>query len=77
VDDREAGWPCQRFRLGIGAVLFFLFEVTIPRQLPMWLAYAILFVGVACLVSAFHATRGYKRKLQVDLIREALASRSP
>lgn len=72
----EYGWPCQRLRLGIGALLFTLFEVTIGRQLPGILVAMILGLGVGCLVSAMAALQDVRLRMQLEVIREALEGRS-
>lgn len=67
----ERGWPCQRLRLGIGALIFFAFEVLIGRKLPVPMTMLIPAIGVASLVSARGALMSYKLQYQIALIEEA------
>jgi hypothetical protein len=77
--DFEAGWPCQRLRLGYGLVFFFAFEVTYGRQLPQVMPFLMLGLGLALLVSAFQSIRSWKLRTKIALIQEALerSSRAP
>ena len=70
--DFEAGWPCQRLRLGYGLVFFFLFEVTYGRQLPEVMPFLMLGSGLALLVSAFQSIRTWRLQTKIALIQEAL-----
>lgn len=72
----DAMWPCQRIRLAFGALLFFIFEVTIGKQLPMLMTYLILGLGMTCAVSAFFALRSFKLQYQLDRIKSAFQERS-
>lgn len=74
--DFEAGWPCQRLRLGYGLVFFFLFEVTYGRQLPEAMPFLMLGLGLTLLISAFQSIRSWKLKAKIALIQEALEHRS-
>lgn len=67
----EKGWPCQRLRLGIGALIFFAFEVFIGKQLPVPMTMMIPAIGVASLVSARGALQAWKLQYQIRLIEEA------
>lgn len=67
----EKGWPCQRLRLGIGALIFFAFEVLIGKQLPVPMTMMIPAVGVASLMSARSALMTYKLQYQIALIEDA------
>ena len=70
-DQVHRQWPCQRLRLAIGAILFFVFETLIGQQLPRSLAYMILGLGVASAVSAYYAVRTVRLHAQVAAIRSA------
>ena len=67
----EKGWPCQRLRLGIGALPVFAFEVFIGKQLPIPMTMMIPAVGVASLMSARSALQAWKLQYQIELIEEA------
>ncbi|MFO0725095.1 MAG: hypothetical protein U1E65_15045 [Myxococcota bacterium] len=69
------GWPCQRLRFAIGAILFFTFEITIGRQLPRSMMYVLLGMGIASMVSAIEAMRIYRHDLQLELVRRAMNPR--
>lgn len=69
---REDGWPCQRVRLAIGVLLFFVFEVTIAQQLPTIIMLPILGIGVGCAISAFYAIRSFKIEAEVDMIMDSI-----
>jgi hypothetical protein len=71
----DAGWPCQRVRLAIGCLLFFLFEVTIGQKLPPPITLLILGLGLVSGWSAFDAIKSYKQRLQLDVIRRAFNDR--
>lgn len=68
----DEGWPCQRLRLANGLLLFFAFEVLIGKQLPTPMAYMLLGLGLASLVSAIIAIRSWKLDAQINLIKQAL-----
>lgn len=67
--DPEHGWPCQRLRLGLGLVLFFVFEVTIGQKLPNPLPLLALSLGAASLVSALFAIRTWLVTMKLASIR--------
>lgn len=71
----EKGWPCQRLRMGWALVLFFVFEVTIGKQLPEAMPFMSLGLGLAFLGSAMYAIREWKLKAQIALIQDALDRR--
>ncbi|HJL43160.1 MAG TPA: hypothetical protein RMG48_17775 [Myxococcales bacterium LLY-WYZ-16_1] len=74
--DLQRDWPCQRLRIGYGLVLFFVFEVSLGRQLPVELAFAALGLGGACLVSAFQQIRVWRFRAKVRLIEAAFSGHS-
>ncbi len=67
----ERGWPCQRLRVGIGALVFFAFEVLVGRKLPVPMTMMIPAIGVASLMSARSALQAWKLQYQIELIEEA------
>lgn len=73
----EERWPCWRLRIAFASILFFLFEVTIGKQLPPSIVGIILGVGTACAVSSFFAIREAKLSAQVDSIRRAISASKP
>jgi len=68
-------WPCQRLRLGWSLIFFFVFEVTLGRQLPEAMPILALGLGLALLGSASYAIRVWKQKAQIALIVDALDHR--
>ena len=68
----EVHWPCQRLRIGFGAVLFFLFETLIGQQLPESLRFMILGLGVACLISAYQAIRTWRLLASLEVLKLAI-----
>ena len=48
----DEGWPCQRLRLAFGSLFFFLFEITIGKQLPGVMSAMIFGLGVGSFASA-------------------------
>lgn len=68
-------WPIQRLRMGWSLVLFFVFEVTLGRQLPEIMPAIALGLGLALLGSAVYAIRTWKLKAQIALIMDALDHR--
>ncbi len=70
--DFEAGWPCQRLRLGYGLVMFFMFEVTYGRQLPTVMPIVMLAAGVMLLASAYQSIRTWKLQTKIAILAEAL-----
>lgn len=60
----DEAWPCQRLRIGWALVLFFLFEVTLGRQLPEVMPYLALGLGLALLGSALYAIRVLRYALE-------------
>jgi hypothetical protein len=75
VNISEEGWPCQRLRLGVGALLFVLFEITIGRSLPPVLTMMILALGVGSMISAHVAIHGWKQKAKLRILEDAMAHR--
>lgn len=71
-DPFSRGWPCQRLRIGYALVLFFVFEVTLGRQLPLAVPFMMLGFGLALLVSAFQSIRAWKLHAKIKLIQQAI-----
>lgn len=61
-----ADWPCQRLRIGISLVLFYVFETLIGRQLGQVIAIVALGLGLACLASAGLAIKRWKLAEQLS-----------
>lgn len=70
--DGEFGWPAQRIRLGLGLLLFVLFELSIARQLPASLVLFALAIGVASLFSAALELKDVRLRMQIHAISSAL-----
>lgn len=75
IQRASEAWPCQRLRVGWSLVLFFVFEVTLGRQLPEVMPILALGMGLALLGSAVYAIRTWKLKAQIALIMDALDHR--
>jgi hypothetical protein len=75
VNVSEEGWPCQRLRLGVGALLFVLFEITIGHSLPPVLTGMIFALGLGSMISAHLAIFDWRDKAKLRILQEAMAHR--
>jgi hypothetical protein len=69
----EYGWPCQRLRLGIGLLLFTIFELSVAKQLPVMFVALLFAMGVASLISAALTLQDVKLRMQFGAVADAIA----
>jgi len=73
IESDEYGWPCQRLRLGIGLLLFTIFELSVAKQLPVLFVGLLFAMGVASLISAALSLQDVKLRMQFGAVAEAIA----